>query len=118
MKQIFIFCACAVALLASCSGNKAREADSEAQAVRIDTVRLSDSNTMLQFPGKVKAANDANMSFKVAGRIKKVYVDEGSTVRKGQLLAELDDTDYRIQLDATEAEYAQVKAEAERVIAL
>lgn len=36
----------------------------------------------------------------------------------GQLLAELDPTDYQVQLDATEAEYKQIKAEAERVMAL
>lgn len=39
-------------------------------------------------------------------------------MRKGQLLAELDPTDYRIQLDVAEAEYQSVKAEAERVMAL
>ena len=31
---------------------------------------------------------------------------------------ELDPTDYQVQLDATEAEYQQIKAEAERVMAL
>ena len=34
------------------------------------------------------------------------------------MLAELDPTDYQVQLDATEAEYKQIKAEAERVMAL
>ena len=34
------------------------------------------------------------------------------------MLEELDPTDYQVQLDATEAEYRQIKAEAERVIAL
>lgn len=107
-----------MAMMMSCSGNKTASESYNAKPVRIDTVRLSDSNTLLRFPGKVKAASDANLSFKVAGRIKKVYVDEGSAVHKGQLLAELDDTDYRIQLDATQAEYSRIKAQAERVIAL
>ena len=118
MKRESFFLALTVAMLVSCSGNKSAADGDAVKSVRIDTVRLSVANTLLQFPGKVKAADEANLSFKVAGRIKKVYVDEGSVVRKGQLLAELDDTDYRIQLDATEAEYAQVKAQAERVIAL
>ncbi len=39
-------------------------------------------------------------------------------MQEGQLLAELDPTDYQVQLDATEAEYQQIKAEAERVMAL
>jgi RND family efflux transporter MFP subunit len=48
----------------------------------------------------------------------KVYVEAGSCVKKGQVLAEMDARDYNIQLEATEAEYKQVKAEAERIIAL
>ena len=40
-----------------------------------------------------------------------MYVNDGAYVRKGQLLAELDPTDYQIQLDAAEAEYHRVKAE-------
>lgn len=47
-----------------------------------------------------------------------MYVNDGTYVRKGQLLAELDPADYQIQLDAAEAEYQSVKAEAERVMAL
>ena len=42
----------------------------------------------------------------------------GNFVRKGQVLAQIDQRDYEIQLAATEAEYNQVKNEAERVIAL
>ena len=101
MKLQSIIYAVTVAVMASCSGGNASTDNNSAKPVKIDTVRLSEANTVLQFPGKVKAAEDANLSFKVAGRIKKIYVDEGAVVHKGQLLAELDDTDYRIQLDAT-----------------
>jgi RND family efflux transporter MFP subunit len=59
-----------------------------------------------------------NLAFRISGTIAKVYAKEGLFVRKGQTLAELDSRDYAIQLQATEAEYRQVKAEAERIIAL
>lgn len=103
-------------LFASCSGQADKE--EKVQSVKIDTVRVAGGETLLQYPGKVKAAQDITLAFRVSGTIEKVYAEEGASVRKGQLLAELDATDYRIQLDATEAEYRQVKAEAERVIAL
>jgi RND family efflux transporter MFP subunit len=45
-------------------------------------------------------------------------VKEGDHVRKGQVVAVMDSRDYRVQLAATQAEYAQVKADAERVMAL
>ena len=86
--------------------------------VKIDTVAQASERIYLQFPGKVKAAQDVNLAFRVSGTIRKIYVKEGSRVRAGQLLADLDPTDYQVQLDATEAQYRQIKAEAERVIAL
>ena len=88
------------------------------KTVKMDTVRTEGSQTLLQYPGKVKAAEDVSLAFRVSGTIRKIYVQDGQAVKTGQLLAELDPTDYQIQLDATEAQYKQVKSEAERVIAL
>ncbi len=80
--------------------------------------RLRRRTNSLQYPGKVKAAQDISLAFRVSGTIQKIYVKDGARVQAGQLLAELDPTDYQVQLDATEAEYKQIKAEAERVMAL
>lgn len=54
--------------------------------------------TILQFPGKVKAAQDINIAFRVSGTIRKICVENGTHVRKGELHAELDPTDYQVQL--------------------
>ena len=103
-------------LLTSC-GQRVQNTDSK-PAVKIDTVLSADRQIALQFPGRVKAAQDISLSFRVSGTIQYMHVNDGAYVRKGQLLAELDPTDYQIQLDAAEAEYQSVKAEAERVMAL
>lgn len=117
MRRFYwIFAGFLVAGLASC-GQRSQTADS-VPTVKIDTVAAADEQTTLQFTGKVKAAQDINLAFRVSGMIQAVHVEDGAYVRKGQLLAELDPTDYQIQLDAAEAEYQQVKAEAQRVIAL
>jgi len=70
------------------------------------------------FPGRVKAASEINVSFRISGPIIGIKAKEGQYVRKGQVLAEMDSRDYAIQFAATEAEYNQTKAEAERVIEL
>ena len=103
-------------LLTSC-GQRVQNTDSK-PAVKIDTVLSADRQIALQFPGRVKAAQDISLSFRVSGTIQYMHVNDGAYVRKGQLLAELDPTDYQIQLDVAEAEYQSVKAEAERVMAL
>ena len=117
MKRIyFILAGIPLFLFISCA--RPEKGPKESQTVKIDTVVSASGQTALQFPGKVKAAQDISLAFRVSGTIRKIYVEEGARVREGQLLAELDPTDYQVQLDATEAEYKQVKAEAERVMAL
>lgn len=104
-----------VAVLSSCGGGGA--AVGEVKKVRV-AAASSGGVTSVQYPGRVSAADDVNMSFRVGGTIERYYVEEGQSVRHGQLLAALDATDYRVQLDATEAEYRQAKAQADRIIAL
>lgn len=102
--------------ITSC-GEQTKDTD-RVKTVKIDTVRTECAQTILQYPGKIKAAEDVNLAFRVSGTIRKIHVKDGQPVKAGQLLAELDPTDYQIQLDATEAQYKQIKSEAERVIAL
>lgn len=117
MKQsYFLLASFSLLFLFSCNDGK-RETPG-GKTVKIDTVTYAGAQTYLQYPGKVKAAQDISLAFRVSGTIQKIYVEDGAPVRGGQLLAELDPTDYQVQLDATEAEYRQVKAEAERVMAL
>ena len=102
--------------ITSC-GKQVKDTD-KTKTVKTDTVRMEGSQTLLQYPGKVKASEDISLAFRVSGTIQRILVKDGQAVRAGQLLAELDPSDYQIQLDATEAQYKQVKSEAERVIAL
>ena len=88
------------------------------QKVRVETVVSEAGGGNALYPGKVKAAEDVSLAFRVSGTIERYCVEEGAHVSKGQLLVELDPTDYQVQLDATEAEYKQVKAEAERIMSL
>jgi len=117
MKKMPIFCVAVLgAMLSACSGNKGNE--ESLPVVRIDTIRSTGGEGELQYPGRVVASSETKLSFKLAGTLRRVYVGEGDRVSAGQLVAELDATDYQIQLNATKAEYAQIKADAERVIEL
>ena len=88
------------------------------QYVKTTVAESTGEESLISYPGKTKAADVVSSSFKVSGTLSKIYVKEGDHVRKGQLIAELDPHDYEVQLRATEAEYAQVKADAERVISM
>lgn len=103
-------------LLSAC--NNGSNQTTKPKTIKTEEVIFSDETSVMQYPGKVKSSQDAGLSFKVSGTLQKIFVKDGQRVKKGQLIAELDPIDYQVQFDATEAEYKQVKAEAERVIAL
>ena len=105
-----------VLILSGCGNND--EKKEMIVNVKTDTVKVYGSGKSGVFPGRIKAGSDINLSFRIAGPIANIYVKPGNHVRKGVVLAEIDPRDYQIQLAATEAEYNNVKNEAERVIAL
>ena len=102
--------------LVGCHEEKIQE--KSVQYVKTTIAESTGEESMISYPGKTKAADVVSPSFKVSGTLSRVYVKEGDHVRKGQLIAELDPHDYEVQLKATEAEYAQIKADAERVISM
>ena len=52
-----------------------------------------------------------NLSFKrVAGKIQKVFVEEGDEIKKGQILAKLDDADYKLKLEKLDYELKSLDA--------
>jgi RND family efflux transporter MFP subunit len=60
--------------------------------------------------GTLAAEDQVVLSFKVAGRVNDVAVDLGSRVRKGQLIAHLDPTDFRLRVRQAEAALQQARA--------
>lgn len=70
------------------------------------------------FPAVVDAIQKAEISFRVSGKVEKILVKEGAEVKKGQILAELDPTDFKITLNDRKASYDTAKANYDRAVAL
>jgi multidrug efflux system membrane fusion protein len=68
-----------------------------------------------KYPGKTSAGEEATMAFEVAGSVKELLVREGDAVKKGQVLARLDDRDYQSAVKSAEAEVKRAEAQRERV---
>lgn len=64
----------------------------------------------LSFTGDILAIQQSNIYSRVAGNIKKIYVDIGKYVRSGQLLAEIDKSVFYQNVKQTEGLYKQSKA--------
>lgn len=66
------------------------------------------------FPGKVRANRRAELAFAVSGRLVKLNAQEGTRVKKGQVLAQLDQRDFRHARDAARARFQQAKRNLEK----
>ena len=80
---------------------------SSATTVEVATARPAPSGgsaTVLNASGYVEPRRKATVSAKITGKVTEVFVDEGMIVKKGQVLAQLDDSDARRRYEAYRAE--------------
>ena len=105
MTKSFLIAAVAMCLMA-CNGNKT-ERKAEPIAVETETVKTGSDLLGRTYVGTVEEESATSISFTGAGRLPRVYVEEGQTVRAGQLTAEMDKTQAQNMLAAAEAQMKQ-----------
>jgi RND family efflux transporter MFP subunit len=86
------------------------------QAVTIETSTAvaagsSGDAAVLQATGYVVARRQATVSAQITGTLVAVNVEEGEHVQKGQVLARLEATQFKAQLDAAKARHAATQAQ-------
>lgn len=102
-----------VVLIQSCGGQKRGTGDVEQTIpVAVRKPLVLDRQSVVRASGSVEPRESAEVGFQVAGRLRRVYFDEGDRVRAGQVLAELDPADYLFgeRMAAGQAESAQAQA--------
>lgn len=89
-----------------------------ARPVKILTVGAGGAGITREFPGKLSAAQTAEVAFEVSGKILELPVEEGQQVEEGAVLARLDLRDFEARRDAAVAAEQAARAEADRTRAL
>jgi RND family efflux transporter MFP subunit len=77
----------------------------------VHQVFSSGGSRIRTFSGVARSGIESKISFKVPGTIQRLAVNVGSRVSAGQLIAELDPEDFRLQVQDEEASLAQAKAQ-------
>ncbi len=80
----------AVYFYVGCSGNQKAVKAEDPVPVKKARVVQKELSVPVHTSGRLALKAQAKLSFKTGGIIKKIYVDEGQSVKKGQLLAQLD----------------------------
>jgi RND family efflux transporter MFP subunit len=93
------------------SATKGGDASSnEARQVKVVKVSEMPVGASVQVSGTLAAQDQATVSVKVPGRLKTLPVDLGSVVRKGQLVAQVEQQDYQLRVQQSEAALSQARA--------
>ena len=80
--------------------------------VRVATVAIQPLSSRLVLPGAVQARTQAELGFRVGGKVTARPVEVGDPVRAGQVLARIDQADLRLSEEAAEAALQAALAEA------
>ncbi len=108
------------------AASSANDPSSEgAPSVLVQPAAPADATGLSVYAGEVRARHEADLGFRVGGKIVARLVDVGAQVQAGQALARLDATDLqfnvaavRAQASAAESDLALAKADVERYTAL
>jgi RND family efflux transporter MFP subunit len=90
----------------------------EVETTTVSLVTPAQGAQLLVATGYVVPQRKANISPRIGGRIAKIFIEDGSVVKQGQLIAVLEDADYKAQLlqaqaDARGAEAREKRAEVD-----
>lgn len=101
------------ALLSACGGGG--EALDAPRPVLVEQPREGAGAAVVSYAGEIRAREESPLAFRIGGNLVRRHVDAGEHVRKGQLLAELDPGDQRLQAEAARAQLAAAESELRRV---
>ena len=104
----------AATLVACGNGEKASQPPRPVLVARADAATGHGADGLSAYAGEIRAREEATLSFRVGGKLVRRLVDVGDRVRKGDLLAELDPGDLRLQVEALQAELTSADAQLAR----
>lgn len=83
---------------------------SSARQVKTARVEETPFGEAVTVNGTLAAFDQTTASVKVPGRLRSITVDLGSVVRRGQVIAQVEQQDYRLRVEQAEAALAQARA--------
>jgi RND family efflux transporter MFP subunit len=109
----------AIALVAAAVGVWLGWARTRPPTVQLTVARAATAGggpgSVLDASGYVTARRQATVSAKITGKVTEVLIEEGMRVREGAVLARLDDTEVRAQLDLARAQLAAARSQLAEV---
>ena len=118
ISNIIIPSICIIMLLTACGEKQTENPNIVSRPVKTQTITDTPYKLSYYFPGKVSADQTTILSFQVKGRIVEFPIKVGQKVKKGDLLAQLDEEHYKNNYLKCIADYNETKIQYERAKSL
>jgi multidrug efflux system membrane fusion protein len=105
----------AILIFSGCNTNAEETNPIQNIPVNIASVKQEYLAIPIERSGILSAQNEAKLSFKIGGYVKKIYSDEGHSVKKGALLASLDLVEITAQVAQAQSAYEKALRDLKRV---
>ena len=116
-RPVLVSCSLALVLTAGC-GKKTAAANAPAvvqkQPVEVVNVVRRDLAEMLNVVGSLAANESATIRPEISGLVRAIGFDEGQRVKRGQLLAKIEDAELRALVAQSEARFELAKLNLQR----
>lgn len=108
---------CVLLFLSACDNSGGRKAEEPARVVLVAPVHYAPRTPTRQFVAAIRPRVETDQSFRVAGKVVRRLVENGQSVKAGDLLAVLDEADLRLQKEQAEAELSAARMALEQAAA-
>lgn len=118
-RNTLIVALCSMLVLAACKNKKQAEPiPDDIIPVKVMSLQMDSLEQTIHASGQFTTDDETNLSFKNGGIIRKIYVDVGDVVKKGQLLATVDLTEINAMSQQASLGYAKAQRDYERAVNL
>lgn len=111
----------AISLLSACGSDAptdTKQVENPVRPAKLLLVSSTNSDDFLNYPAVIKFQDRSVLSFSVGGTVKELSVIEAQQVKKGDVLAKLDQRDLLSTLSSARAQYKNAEVEYERAVNL
>ncbi len=120
-KSRFGLCCTIIAtlcLFACDNAEKTNAGTSVIRPVKLINVGEADATQVSQFPAVIGANRLSELSFQVGGMLQELPIKEAQRIKRGELIAKLDQRDLKSAVDAAKAQFQSAEAEYQRAVRL
>lgn len=82
------------------------------------TIQNSSNQRSLRYPAVIGAAQSSDLTFQVGGLLQELRVNETQQVKQNEIIAKLDQRDFKSKLDSAKAQFDNAETEYQRAVRL